>query len=106
MYLHVGAVLVADILADAVVLQILLRIDEPSDMLHTAMGIFGAYVAADLVSALYNWHALNYADKHRVPATTAARPPPHVRAAGCAALRGGGPDLRANAADAAGRIVG
>ncbi len=58
-------VLVADVLADAVAVQIFTRVDEPGDMLYTALGFFAAYVIVDLVSALYNWHTLNYAKQNQ-----------------------------------------
>ncbi len=53
-------VFVADLLADAVVFEILARIHKPWDVIDTVIGVVGAYASADLVSGLYNWLRLNF----------------------------------------------
>lgn len=53
-------VFVADVLADAVVFEIISRIDKPLDVVELFAGVLAAYATADLVSGLYNWLRLNF----------------------------------------------
>lgn len=55
-----AVVFVADVLADAVVFEIISRIDKPLDFLELVAGVIAAYATADLVSGLYNWLRLNF----------------------------------------------
>lgn len=55
-----AVVFVADLLADAVVLEIVSRVKHPMDALTLVAGASSAYVTADLVSAIYNWLSLNF----------------------------------------------
>lgn len=61
-----GIVFGADLLADAVVIEILSRISNVSDVLNISLGVLAAYTSADLVSALYNWLRLNFSPNSSV----------------------------------------
>lgn len=82
-------VFAADLLADAVVLEIISRIHHPKDVATLLLGFGLAYASADLVSAVYNWLRLNFSPNAALfgaPPPTTARSFSKVVAPHCAAV--------------------